>query len=153
MKYTKEQLISLYEDLKKKFGSQPSKRQWMKDTKTPTLTPIKGRFGNWTKFIKVMGLEPLPQLKGNGDKDKHGYICIWGSKHPNAYKNGHISEHRLKVSKALGRALKKSELVHHINGIKNDNRNCNLLVCSWAYHKFIHDRMANLYQLEHFKNI
>lgn len=132
MKYTKEQLISLYKDLKKKLGSQPSKRQWIKDTKIPTLTPIKGRFGNWTEFLKAMGLEPLKPFSdfirgtGKGYKDRKGYIFVANHGHPNVYKNGHIQEHRLKMSEKLGRPLRRHENVHHKNGIKDDNRIENL---------------------------
>ena len=49
--------------------------------------------------------------------------------------------HRLVVEKVLGRKLKTEECVHHVNEIKHDNTNKNLVLCPDAsYHQLLHAR-------------
>ena len=66
-----------------------------------------------------------------------GYIYVNDPKNKDSDSKGYILEHRLIMSKALGRRLKRNEIVHHINGIKDDNRIENLeLLANQAEHVF-----------------
>ena len=60
------------------------------------------------------------------DKKEGGYVRVQKKNHPNAWKCGYMFEHTLVMSEILGRALEEDENVHHINGIRDDNRPENL---------------------------
>ncbi|MFA5321197.1 MAG: HNH endonuclease [Smithella sp.] len=59
-----------------------------------------------------------------------GYILVYCPSHPCAHKDGTVFEHRLVMEKHIGRLLCSTERIHHINGIKDDNRKENLQLFS-----------------------
>jgi len=63
-----------------------------------------------------------------------GYVKVICKGHPRADKDGYVFEHILVMEKKLGRFLTRSEHIHHINGIRDDNRPENLTLMSQANH-------------------
>lgn len=84
--------------------------------------------------------EKSPGWKGGKYTTKRdGYIYVYCPEHPFSKRNGkgnggYVLEHRLVIEKSIGRYLTKEEDVHHINGIKNDNRLENLRLVSHFNH-------------------
>jgi len=91
--------------------------------------------------MQVAGLPTLPKWsqpaernhfwKGGRHIDKDGYILIFKPDHPFPSKAskgraGYVREHRLVMEGILGRYLDPSEVVHHIDGNKQNNTPANL---------------------------
>ena len=76
--------------------------------------------------------------KGGRHKQGDGYVIIWiapgNSFYPMANKKHYIPEHRLVMAKSLGRLLQSGEIVHHKNGIRDDNRLDNLELTAKGKH-------------------
>jgi hypothetical protein len=64
----------------------------------------------------------------NGGKstDGNGYIRILAKDHPHANARGYVMEHILIAERALGEYLPEGSVIHHINGVRDDNRLENL---------------------------
>lgn len=67
-----------------------------------------------------------PFWKGGRSIRPTGYVFVLAKDDPAADINGYVAEHRLVMSRYLGRSLLKTEYVHHKNGNRQDNRLENL---------------------------
>lgn len=78
--------------------------------------------------------ERHPNWKGGKWAKCDGYVAVTrigsGSKHD--------LEHKIVMEKHLKRKLTKSEVVHHINHVKSDNRIENLMVMTRSEHSRLH---------------
>lgn len=71
---------------------------------------------------------------------RDGYVFRYVPEHPYSDSRGYVGEHRLVVEEHLGTFLTREFVVHHINGIKDDNRIENLAVMTVGAHSAFHGR-------------
>lgn len=88
-------------------------------------------------FIQICTPHP-PNWKG-GRRSNHGYILILKPEHPRADKAGYVPEHILIWEQVHNKPLPQGWVIHHLNGIKADNRPENFLALPSRKH---HDVLA-----------
>jgi hypothetical protein len=83
--------------------------------------------------------EQAPGWKG-GQTVKRGYVYLYAPDHPRreSDRSPYVKRSRLVVEKRLGRYLESGEHVHHVNGIRDDDRDENLVVLTKAAHRREH---------------
>jgi transposase len=72
---------------------------------------------------------------GNKSITTHGYVVVNLGRRKRQY------EHILIAERALGKPLPAGVDVHHVNLVKHDNANTNLVICTHQYHLDLHARM------------
>jgi len=124
---------------KKGHKSPTEGKHLLKATKTKISDSKKGKPAPWViKRNKKMSGSNSPAWKGGKYIDGHGYLRILKPEHPLANKAGYVAKHTLVMEKHLGRFLTRKEVVHHINGDKQNNKikNLKLFPSTSAHMKF-----------------
>lgn len=81
---------------------------------------------HYRRWVQTGTTDAPPRRPLKTDVRVNGYRMIWAPGHPMANSGGQVAEHRMVMAEHLGRPLRASENVHHINGVRNDNRIENL---------------------------
>ena len=68
-----------------------------------------------------------PRWNG-GEAKMLGYVFVFKPEHPAANSVGYVKRSRVVMEEAIGRYLKPEEVMHHINGIRDDDRLENLML-------------------------
>jgi len=86
-----------------------------------------------------------PNWKGGYRINNDGYAMVLMPDHPRSQVGGYVLEHILIIEKVLGKALPLKAKTHHVNEVRHDNRNENIVVCeNDAYHFLLHMRKRAL---------
>jgi len=108
--------------------------------RTGKNNPFYGKYHtekNREKFKERIGFKN-PHWKG-GKVISNGYVYIYKPDHPFATKSRYVLEHRLVIEKHMERYLKPTEIIHHLNEIKDDNRLENLMYfLNESAHQYFH---------------
>ncbi len=118
------------------FSSQNYKgRQFSEEAKRKNRLAHLGKQGYWKG--KKLSKEHRQKLSNsrigkrspnykNGKAFVNGYVLILNRQHPFCNCRGYVKQSRLVAEKILNRFLKPTEIIHHINNIRNDDRPENL---------------------------
>ena len=88
-------------------------------------------------------------LRWKGKWDNAIYPCTYQPSHPRANKQGFVYDHILIWEEIHKRPLPKGWVVHHLNGIKNDNRPINLKGLPTRKHYLVlQEKAKRIQQLE-----
>lgn len=112
-------------------------------------TKTEGLKINWKNRTR----KPSEQGNWNGGRtyDGKGYVLIYKKGHPRTIKKDYVYEHILNWEKANNKTIPKGSIVHHLNGIRDDNRPENLSVLpnkqahsTWTITQLLQKRIQEL---------
>ena len=159
VRYSKEILLDVLIKYAAEHGVPPTRRELNSTPELPSDMTYRRIFGSWGKALLEAGFEvpsPYPSEqcliatadahrgrvgfnnKGGRIIGRDGYVYIW-----NTDKQKYEREHRVVMSKHIGREFTDDEDVHHINFNKSDNRIENLMLLSKREHSLLHNKFGH----------
>ena len=93
--------------------------------------------------IHLRKREKHPLWRGGIHKNNNGYVMVYMPEHPHSHKSGYILRSHIVIEKKIGRFVLPHENVHHINGIKDDDREDNLYIMTHGQHTALTNRLYN----------
>jgi len=137
-------IIFLTKDKRRKFCSLSCASVF---NNTNGITGMKGK-KHTKETIQDMSENRQGQHKGNkfgwkkGKTKCNGYWMIYKPEHPkaNSMGKGYVRQNRLVMEEFLGRYLNENEVIHHVNGIKDDDRIENLVIMLKQEHLSLHHK-------------
>ena len=133
---------------RRKFCSKACHGQWLSENIRGDAHPMKGRKHTPESVAKMRDTQTKRARRGPDNPNWKGGFMARGYRYVTQPGGKARPEHRLVMERVLGRPLTADETVHHINGIKDDNRPENLEVHSKGDHtRLHHDVYRELRQL------
>lgn len=96
------------------------------ETKNKISKAHKGKTLSAMTRAKISEGHKLKTETGHKKIRTDGYVHLYAPNYAGADSTGYVLEHRFVMEQALGRCLSNAEVVHHINGVRDDNRLENL---------------------------
>lgn len=111
-----------------------------------TLCPVYGRhLSDETKEKLRKANTAANNYHWSGGRKIHseGYVLVYDPESHLCNKHGFVMEHRLVAEKKYGRELTTNDIVHHLDGNKQNNDPDNIVVLTRAEHIKIHRDLLN----------
>lgn len=96
------------------------------DNKAIALGVCRKHYAKLKKFGDPLGGYVQDGRSKEWHQNKDGYVFRFDPDSPHAGGNKLVYQHRLVMGEKIGRPLERHESVHHVNGIRSDNRYENL---------------------------
>ncbi len=123
-----------YKDVTRNVNIKQFKDAWYKNYSHPKLEKMFGI--SISSIYKLLQQLNIPSHRNKrGWNYKGGYVDFRGYRFIMVKGRGQMAEHRYVMEQHLRRVLKNYEQVHHLNGIKDDNRMENLQLLERGTHQ------------------